>query len=380
VRRILASTWLILVALPPFVAAQSSQFGVRGLGYPGRALSAHAMGSAGAFGLFDSESSQNPASLGFLTALTAVFTGLQDYRHVENPAGTASLREPRFPQVGVAGPFRTVPVVIGLSFSNYTSRDFTLAAVDTLTLRGAPVQANDTLSSRGGLSDLRIAGAYRLHDRWTFGGAFHVLTGTNRLESRRTFADSSYLPTLQKSEVSYAGIGASVGVIGRLGSSAGVAFMVRSDGHLNLDRDSARVARVDLPYTFGFGLRARPFPKLDLGSQVLFRTWSGANSDLLEQGGTGADNTFEVAFGGEFTGDLKRPYHRVLRFGARYAKLPFLLDPEGQPSEFALSVGTGARFAQQRGGIDLSLEHVWRHLGDTKERAFLIGIGVSLRP
>jgi hypothetical protein len=378
VRRVLLS--LLLVAWPAFGAAQSSQFGVRGLGYPGRSLSVHAMGSGGAFGLFDPESSLNPAALGSLTALNAVFTGVQDFRHVENPAGTASLREPRFPQVGVAGPVRAVPVVVGLSFSNYTSRDFTLAAIDTLELRGELIQANDTLSSRGGLSDLRLAGAYRLHDRWTFGGAFHVLTGTNRLDSRRSFVDTRYLPTSQKAEISYAGIGASVGAVGQLGPTFGIAMMARSDGHLNLDRDSTRVAQVDLPYTLGLGLRLRPFPKLDLGSQVVYRTWSGANSDLLEQGGTGADNTFEVAFGGEFTGDLKRPYHRVLRFGARYAKLPFLLDPGGQPTEFALSLGTGARFAQQRAGIDLSLEYAWRHAGDARERAFLVGIGVSLRP
>lgn len=376
-RRVLLS--ILLVAWPVVSAAQSSQFGVRGLGYPGRSLSVHAMGSSGAFGLFDGESSLNPAALGSVTALNAVFTGVQDYRHVDNPAGTASLREPRFPQVGVSGPIKAVSAVAGLSFSNYTSRDFTLAAVDTLDLRGQPVQASDTLSSRGGVSDLRIAGAY-LHERWTVGGAFHVLTGNNRLESRRAFADSSFLPTTQKAEISYAGIGASIGAVGQLGSTFGIAMMARSDGHLNLDRDSTRVARVDLPYTVGLGLRFRPVPNLDLGSQVVFRTWSGANSDLLQQGGTGADNTFEVAFGGEFTGDLKRPYHRVLRFGGRYAKLPFLLDPGGQPSEFALSVGTGARFAQQRAGVDLSLEYAWRHAGDARERALLVGIGVSLRP
>jgi hypothetical protein len=372
--------WLLLTTCPVVGAAQSSQFGVRGLGYPGRSLSAHAIGSGGAFGLFDPESSLNPAALGNLTVLNAVFTGVQDYRHVENPAGTASLREPRFPQVGVGGPIKAIPLVLGLSFSNYTSRDFTLGAVDTLQLRGQPVETHDTLSSRGGLSDLRVAGAYRVHDRWTFGGAFHVLTGTNRLESRRSFSNSAFLATSQKSEISYAGIGASVGVMRQFGPTFGIAMIARSDGHVNLDRDSTRVSRVDLPYTVGFGLRARPLPKLDLGSQVVFRTWSGANSDLLAQGGAGADNTFEVAFGGEFTGDLKRPYRRVLRFGARYGKLPFLLDPGDQPSEFALSLGTGTRFAQQRAGIDLSVEHVWRHAGDSRERAFLVVIGVSLRP
>ena len=67
------------------------------------------------------------------------------------------------------------------------------------------------------------------------------------------------------------------------------AAVARSDGHAIVDRDSTRVSQVDLPFTFGLGLRWRPFPKLDLASQVIYRTWSGANSDLLAQGGTDDD-------------------------------------------------------------------------------------------
>jgi hypothetical protein len=38
------------------------------------------------------------------------------------------------------------------------------------------------------------------------------------------------------------------------------------------------------------------------------------------------------------------------------------------------------RFAQQRGGIDLALEHVWRSEGVYSERAFILTLGVSVRP
>lgn len=79
---------LLLASAPVVAGAQSSQFGVRGLGMPGRPLSASAFGSGGAFGLFDPGSGLNPAALGRLTALSAGLTALQDYRHVENPAGT----------------------------------------------------------------------------------------------------------------------------------------------------------------------------------------------------------------------------------------------------------------------------------------------------
>ncbi|HEX6434502.1 MAG TPA: hypothetical protein VFZ87_09665 [Gemmatimonadales bacterium] len=370
----------LLAVTPAMLGAQSSQFGVRGLGFPGRGLATHAIASGGAFGLFDSESSQNPAALTGASSLTSVFTIAQGFRSQENPAGTASTRDTRFPQLMVVGPVRQGTAGLGLSYSNYTDRDFTLASSSTVDIRGVPVGVNDTLSSRGGLNDLRLAGTYRIRDRWTIGAGFHVISGNNRLESRRSFDDSTFVSSLQEAEVSYAGVGVSAGVIRQFGPRFAVAAMVRSDGHLNVDRDSTRVGTVDLPYSFGLGLRWQPSPKLDLATQGIVRTWSGANSDLLEQGGTGAENTVELAAGAEYTPDPRRPFRRPLRFGARYALLPFPLTPGNQGHEFGVSVGSGIRFAQQRGGIDLALEHVWRSEGVHSERAFIATLGVSVRP
>jgi hypothetical protein len=372
---------LILVLAPALVAAQSSQFGVRGLGAPGRELGARGIGSSGAFGLFDPESSLNPAALSALGALTATFNGVQDFRHVENPAGTKSLRESRFPQIVVGGPTKRYPLTLGVSFSNYTSRDFTLASADMIALRGVIVPVSDTFSSRGGLSDLRFAGSWRVQGGWAFGGSFHVITGSNRISSHRAFADTTYREAKQSAEISYAGVGFDLGVVRSFGTNFSLAAVARSDGHAIVDRDSTRVGQVDLPYLFGFGIRVRPIQNLELASNVLYRTWSGANSDLLQQGGTGSKNTIQIAFGGELTPDLRRPNRRPIRFGAHYGTLPFLLSPAiEQPREFGLSLGTGVRFAQQRAGIDLSFEHVWRKAGSYKERSFMAVVGVSVRP
>jgi hypothetical protein len=371
----------ILLALAPSTAlAQSSQFGVRGLGLPGRSLATRALASGGAFGLFDQESSLNPAAMGGVTNLTSVFTLNQGFRTQENPAGTASTRDTRFPQLTVVGPVGQSAAALGLSYSNYTNRDFTLAASSTIDLRGVPVGVIDSFSSRGGLNDLRLAGAYRVHNRWTFGAGFHVITGSNRLESRRTFDDPNFLSSRQRAEVSYAGVGLSLGVLRQFGPSFALAAVARSDGHLNVDRDSARIGSIDLPYSFGLGLRWQPVPKLNLATQSILRTWSGANSDLLQQGGTGAENTFEVAVGAEYTPDLQRPFRRPIRFGARYGQLPFPLVPGSQGHEYGISAGSGMRFAQQRGGVDLALEHVWRSEGVYSERAFVLTVGISVRP
>jgi hypothetical protein len=371
----------LLAAMPGVAAAQSSQFGVRGLGYPGRPLSARALATGGAFGMFDGESSLNPAALSSVTTATAFFTGLQDFRTVENPAGSESLRESHFPQIGFVGPTKRVPLVLGVSYSSYLNRDFKLATADTVDLRGVPVPVTDTLSSRGGISEFRVAGSYRLGPRWIVGGGVHVLTGTNRLEFRRTFADPSYdVPGSQKAELSYAGVGGSVGLIREFGPRVAVALLARMDGEANEDRDSTRIAEFDLPFTFGLGIRLRAASRLELASQAVYRTWSGANSDLLSLGSAGSKNTYELSLGGEYS-DPRRPFRRPLRFGVRYATLPFLLAAgEEQAHELAVSLGSGARFAQQRGGVDLSLEYNRRSTGAFSERAFLVTVGISVRP
>jgi hypothetical protein len=379
VRRVLVLLLLgALIEVP--AAAQSSQFGVRGLGHPGRGLSARALGSAGAFGLFDGESSLNPAALDAISTVTAAFTGVQTFRTVDNPAGSESLRESRFPLLVFAGPVRRFPLALGVSYSAYAGRDFTVAATNTLVIRDVPEPVFDTLTSRGGISDLRLAGSYRLSPGWAVGGSFHVLTGSNRLRFRRRFENDAYVPVNQQAELSYAGIGASLGTIWQLGSSLSMAAMARSDGDLGVDLDSVRVSDMDLPYSFGLGLRYRVGTRLELATQGVLRTWSGANSDLLEAGAPGAKNTVDVSFGGEYVGDPRRPFRRPLRFGARYGTLPFPLDTGEQPSEFAVSLGSGARFAQQRGGVDIAVEHVWRSAEDLKERGFVVTVGVTVRP
>ncbi len=371
---------LVLAILPGTLEAQSSQFGARGLGFPGRALAVRAIGTGGAFGLFDPESSQNPAALVSVVNLTSVFTITQGFRKVENPAGTASVRDTRFPQLMVAGPVHRFPAAVGFSFSNYTSRDFTLATSEIIDLRGISVGVSDTLSSRGGLNDFRIAGAYRFGTRWAVGGGFHLISGSNRLTSTRVFDDPQYLSSRQRSELSFTGVGVSVGVTRQFGPGFALSAVARADGHVNMDRDSTRVATIDLPYTFGLGLRWRPGPKLEVAGQTLVRTWSAANSDLLALGGAGAQNTVEAAVGAEYTSDPKRPYRRPLRFGARYATLPFSLLPGQQGREYGVSAGSGVRFAQQRAGLDLALEHVWRSEGVYSENGFILSLGISVRP
>jgi hypothetical protein len=361
--------------------AQSSIFGVRGLGLPGRPLTAATRGTGGAFGLFDGESDLNPAAMAALRNVTASFAIAPSWRTWETPAGKANLRETRFPLAFVGGPIPGSKVGIGVSMGSYADRDFSLATSDTITLRGAQVGVNDTLSSRGGLNEIRLAAGVALGERTTIGGGVYWITGSSRIDSRRAFSDSTYLSIRQTAELSYQGFGASVGILHQLTPSIQLAGLIRTDGQAKVDRDSTRVYNIDLPWTFGAGVRLRASRRLSLAGQGVFRTWSGANSDLQAQGGVGSRNTLELNAGGEFIRKIRTPSKLPIRWGVRYAQLPFSLLPDGKANEFSIAAGTGLRFAQDRAAIDLSLERAWRSEGSRyKERAFTLLFGLSIRP
>jgi hypothetical protein len=282
----------------------------------------------------------------------------------------------------VAGPIRSTLFGVGVSVSNYTSRDFKVVSTHTETIRGVPVEITDTLFSRGGLNDIRLAVSYLASPGLDLGVAFHVLTGVNRMDQTRVFSDTSFLTSEQSAELSYAGVGLSAGLVYRPSARLGLAASLRSDNKASLDLDSTNVDAIDLPYTVAAGFQLQAASNLMAAAQATYRTWSAANSDLLEQGGAGAENTLEVQAGLEYARDPRAAWRRPIRLGVRYAQLPFLLTPGGdQPTEFGITLGTGTRFAGQRGGVDLAIERNWRSAGSSyKESGWLLILGISVRP
>src|SRR2546427_5011365 len=99
---------LLLSILPSFpLSAQDSQFGIRGLGTPGRFETVRARTTGGALGPFDALSPLSEASLADLPQLTATAMGGTSYRTADVAGGggaTTSFRSTRFPVVGLSGP------------------------------------------------------------------------------------------------------------------------------------------------------------------------------------------------------------------------------------------------------------------------------------
>ena len=379
-RRALAVVLCLAAGLPLGAAAQSSQFGVRGLGIPLRPLSVRAAGTGGALGMFDPESGLNPASIGLVPFTMASFQTVQSWRRSTTPTGSHSAKDNRYPGVFVTGRIGGTPLVMSISASGYTDRNYAIGTKDTLILRGEPVETTDTLQSLGGVSDLRVGLGWRLSRNLQLGLGLHMLTGSNRITSTRRFSDTAYAGASERFTYSFLGAGISTGIMARVGRTT-VAGLLRVDDKLHVELDSTRVGTTKLPVTVGGAVRFHVGDQLEIGGSALYRSWGSADDDVVEQGGVGSFNTTEFNVGFEYLRDERRPSNLPIRVGVYHARLPFPLRREDNASETGISLGTSKRFVADRAGVDLALSRVWRSGGaGFKEHATLLTLGISVRP
>lgn len=375
------SRWVVVLALwalPAVAVGQTSQFGVRALGIPGLPFSTRSEGSAGAFGFFDGTSAINPASLFAIDRPIASMNVSQHWRSSHNPFGSATGYDANFP-LFIAGGRVSSRLSGAVSASIYTDRTFALASQDTIQLRGLPVVVDDTLISRGGLSDLRAAVAYRWR-RVVVGLGVHLITGTNRIEYRRGFSDSTFIPINLRNELAALATGVSAGVVFQPNDNLVLGATARMDSDLATEKDTTKTGSIPLPRTLGVGAQWTVSNRLAVGGHLLARSWSRGDEELKARGGTGASNTTTAALGLQLTRSLTAPSQLPLRLGVRWGGLPYpVVEGRETGKELGITMGTGFLMSGQRGGLDISVERIWRNEGVFTERAFVVRFGVTVR-
>src|SRR2546423_8952103 len=165
-RAALAGLAVLVLTVSPStrLPAQDSQFGIRGLGTPGKSESVRARSTGGAFALFDAFSPLTDASLAEVRRMSASLTSATSWRSFTAGGADASLHGTRFPALVVAGPL-TRRIVLGGGFSTYLDRSFGIITHDTIDLRGVQQPITDEVRSDGAVSDLRLAAGVRVHRR-----------------------------------------------------------------------------------------------------------------------------------------------------------------------------------------------------------------------
>jgi hypothetical protein len=347
------------------LAAQDSQFGIRGLGTPGRFETVRARSTGGAFGPFDGLSPLTEAALADLPQLAATAMGGTSYRSAAVAGATTALRTSRFPVMGLAGPVFH-GVVLGAGFTTYLDRSWAVTIRDSLPLRGKRQPYSDQLTSDGGVTDLHLAAAMRVFAHLTIGAAVHVLSGSTRESVARTFDDTTYHAIQQRDEVRYDGLGVSGSALLYLLPGLRLAAFARSDNRLRARLGDTVTTETPLPKTLGAGLAWAPSPSVRFAGTVVRRSWADA--------GAGAFNTLNWSAGLEVGAGFS-----PLRVGVRGGQLPFGTGPTA-PTEFGVAAGTGRAFAQGRALIDVGVERLERKGGGLSERVWTFMLGLSVRP
>lgn len=357
---------LAALALTASARAQDSQFGIRGLGTPGRWESVRARATGGAFAPFDPFSPLLEASAADIRRVSAGVTAATSWRSLDFGSETSSVRASRFPAFVIAGPISRRLVLAG-GFSTYLDRSFGIVTRDTIDVRGAPEPVTDEVTSDGAIADLRVALAARVHDRLALGFALHGLTGSTRVTAVRRFDDSTtYRTSTARDEIAYHGLGGSASAVFDLKADLRLAAWVRSDTRLRADIRGRTVATDDLPFAFGGGVRWRPGTEAVVAAAVAWRYWAGAAPN--------AHDTFNWSVGTEL-GSLTSP----IRFGVRGGQLAFGAGAKA-PTEFGISAGLGKQFSGGRGRLDFGLERLERKGTGLTERVWTFLLGLTVRP
>lgn len=355
-----------VVAFAAPLRAQDSQFGMRGLGTPGRFESVRARSTGGAFGPFDAFSPLLEAALADVPRVSASVTTGTSWRSVDFGTETGSLRSSRFPAFVLGGPIAR-RLILAAGFSTYLDRSFGLTTHDTIDVRGTPEPVTDQVTSDGAVSDLRIALAARVHSRLALGVGLHGLTGSTRVTAVRHFDDSTtYRTSTARDEIAYHGLGGSASALVDVSADLRLAVWARSDTKLRADIRGRTVANDDLPFSYGGGVRWRPGTEAVLAGAVAWRKWAGA--------GLNAHDTFNWSLGTEL-GSLTSP----LRLGVRGGQMAFGPGAKA-PTEFGVSVGIGKQFSGGRGRLDFGLERLQRKGSGLDERVWTFLLGLTVRP
>ena len=356
---------VFLTAEPPNrLTAQDSQFGIRGLGTPGKSESVRARSTGGAFAPFDAFSPLIEASLADVHRMSAGVTTGTSWRSIDAGGATSTLRGTRFPALVIAGPL-TRRIVIGGGFATYLDRTFGVITHDTIDLRGVPQPVTDEITSDGAVTDLRVAAATRL-SRLALGLGFHLITGSSRVIATRRFADTlNYRTSSARDEVAYGGAGGSVSALLDVGHDLRFAGWFRSDSKLRADVSGRTVAENDLPLSYGAGVLWRAGAQAGIAGSVAWQKWAGA--------GPNAHDTFNWSAGAEIG-----PGGSLFRVGVRGGQLAFGVGTT--PTEFGYSAGLGRQFSGGRGRLDLGLERLERKGSGLTERVWTFLLGLTVRP
>lgn len=377
-KRLIVAGALGALAIASVAHAQTSVYGVLGIGMIGQPYGVRARALGGGVGAIDPQSALNPAAAAGFRQLSATASSATTWRSYEVAQTTAGgLQDTRFPFAIVGGPVPGQQIGFAVSLSTYADRTFDLVTSDTLTIRGEDVAVSDRVRSVGTIADVRAALAWEPSPYLRVGLAAHLIGGSAHETVVRQFGDSSYTTLSQAQVPDYGATGFSFGTMITPVPYVRIGASVRNDSRLRATDPLIPTADIELPWTLAAGFIVAPSQGVRWSATGQWQGWKVADVDLRAGGGRAFDS-WSLATGVEL-GGAGVTDRLPLRVGAHYRTLPFSPTTD-QAHELGLALGSGMSFASGRAVIEFSLERLMRDGGGASERAWALAFSLTVRP
>lgn len=382
---------VLLLALGTSSAAAQGNLSTQGFGYAPGQLSTTAMALGGAVAELDPASGLNPAAAA-LWGTTVLFMQYEpELRTVKSAGSSSRTMTARFPMVGIAVPLGQ-RLTAQVSASTFLDRTWSSSSTRQQDIGGTVVDATELFSSNGGITDFRVALAYHASSRFQIGLAGHAFSGENRISIDQVFPDTvTFSGTSQRSDISYGALGASAGVLWRLGSAVGLGASVRVGGDMETQAGDTVLSRAKLPMRYGFGASYSGITGLALSARANFDEWSAM--EPLRRAGSNmrAFDSWDYGVGADVSGPSIGRRTVALRLGARRRGLPFGVGggsagEQTRVTETSFSGGFGVPLGLARSHLDVGIARATRKpdnaavAGGASESAYIFSFGVRVRP
>lgn len=373
-RRALILTALA-AALPGALAAQGA-LATQGFGYPPGQLGAGSVGLGGASAELDPASAINPAALSATTRFALYMQFQPEFRRTSVAGASDKSTTMRFPTFMVTGGYRRLTV--GLSATTFLDRTFRNSYADSQMIGGSTVPSTLFAASSGAITDARLAASWWAKETFQFGASIHALVGENRTEFGRSFPDSTGIGGVrQLSTLSYSGSAMTVGAVYYPIRGLALGGSIRRGGSIEVRQNENVVGDARAPDRVGMSVAWTGIPNTTLAARFERTAWS--NMDDL---GSSLMTTFDandLGLGVEVVGPRIAGAPSYARLGFRARTLPFGANGD-QVSERSLSGGLSIPMARGRGQVDLALQRASRAAAGASEKAWLVSIGLGIRP
>jgi hypothetical protein len=277
-------------------------------------------------------------------------------------------------------------LAVGISASSLLDRTFSTSYGITETIAGQQVPAVATYESRGAITDVRVGAGYWLARTLRVGLAGHVLVGENRVNSGRSFPSDSlrYRRIADTVSIDYSGRAFSAGVDWTPVRGIGLAGSYRRGGRLRTLSGDTTLTTASAPDRVGVGVAVDRITGATFAASYSRTTWTRMRG--LAGGDVSVSDAPEFAVGADVAGPRLGASPVLLRAGFRRRTLPFGIDG-AEARETAFTGGLGAPLAAGRAMLDLAVQRAQRDfdgaaapLGDARERAWTLSVGVTVRP